>query len=396
MDDARTPRRRVLIGAYACGPGEESEANAGWEFAVAAARDHDVWVVTRERFRPWIEQALRSSPELAAHLTVIHLELPERWLRRKRSARDVYWYYAMWQHRLGRLARELHEQLHFDVAHHLTFAVDWLPCGLIALPRSVPLVWGPVGGSTYTPLKMLRWYAPRAAVGELARGVLTRTARRAFGDRTARRASLVVGQNPEVAERFGRRAESVVEPNAVMAPAAPRARTAGGRHAVFVGRLLAWKGPLLALHALVEPGAAGWTLDVYGSGPETPRLRAAIDALGLADRVRLMGQRPRSEVLAAYRDADAMLFPSMHDAASWAVGEASSVGCPVVCLDIGGPPVLAGPNGYPVRPGRGVVAGLAAALSRAGEHDGVAWDRWSRDRLPDLVTGWYERVNPDA
>src|SRR4051794_24051671 len=49
IDDAR--RLRVLISAYAFGPSDESEASAGWRFALAAAVDHDVWVLTRRRFR---------------------------------------------------------------------------------------------------------------------------------------------------------------------------------------------------------------------------------------------------------------------------------------------------------------------------------------------------------
>ncbi len=67
-------RLKVLISAYAFGPCDESEASAGWAFAVAAAANHDVWVITRLRFRPEIEQALAADPELAAHLRVQYLD----------------------------------------------------------------------------------------------------------------------------------------------------------------------------------------------------------------------------------------------------------------------------------------------------------------------------------
>ena len=385
-------RPRVLIGAYACGPGGESEANAGWEFAVAATHSHDVWLVTRQRFRPWIEAAFAADPALAERLSVRYLELGERALAVKRNARDVYWYYALWQRELGRLGNSLHAQLRFDVAHHLTFAADWLPCGLTRLPAEVPLVWGPVGGATYPPLSMLRWYPPRAVVGELGRSAFTRLARRAFGDPAARRATLVLAQNEDVARRFRKTDRVALEANSaiddVVEDVVPR-MDGGARRAVFVGRLVAWKGPLLAVHALAEPGASEWTLDVYGSGPETPRLRKAIATLGLAERVTLHGQRPRAEVLAAYRDADALLFPSMHDSAPWAVSEASAAGCAVVCLDLGGPPLLAGPNAIAVAPGPAAVAGLADGLRRAAAHERTPWNRWGRGRLPALVADWY-------
>jgi glycosyltransferase involved in cell wall biosynthesis len=84
-----------------------------------------------------------------------------------------------------------------------------------------------------------------------------------------------------------------------------------------------------------------------------------------------------------------MLFPSMHDSAPWATGEASATGCPVVCLDLGGPPLLAGPNAFPVPVRRTVVADLAAALVKAGEHRGEPYLRWAEDRLPALLGDWY-------
>ena len=41
-----TTRRKVLLSAYACGPGRGSEPGLGWNALVAIARDHDVWVLT--------------------------------------------------------------------------------------------------------------------------------------------------------------------------------------------------------------------------------------------------------------------------------------------------------------------------------------------------------------
>src|SRR5439155_9835094 len=122
-------------------------------------------------------------------------------MRFKRRPRDVYWYYALWQRALARRARRLHAELGFDVAHHVTFAADWLPCGLARL-RGVPLVWGPVGGASYLSWPLARWLGARGIASELARSVGTRAARSLWGERTARRAALVVAQNDDVAARF--------------------------------------------------------------------------------------------------------------------------------------------------------------------------------------------------
>jgi glycosyltransferase involved in cell wall biosynthesis len=134
---------------------------------------------------------------------------------------------------------------------------------------------------------------------------------------------------------------------------------------------------------------AEWTLDIYGEGPEAGRLRRRAERLGVADRVRLLGQRPREDVLSALASADVLLFPSMHDPSPFIVAEAVSLGCPVVCLDVGGPPLLiAGTTGEAVPPDGRAPERLAEAMNRVRRHPPNG--RWSSDRLPKLVTEWYE------
>lgn len=382
-------RPRVLISAYACGPGDESEASAGFAFACAAARDHDVWVVTRPRFAGAVEDFLRSRPDLRARMTFHYVDLDDRVLRHKRRGRDVYWYYWLWQRRVGKVAAELSRQVRFDVLHHVTFAVDWLPCGLVAVP-AVPLVWGPVGGASYVPRPLIRTLGRRAGASELLREGATRACRRVWGEQAARRASLVIAQNAQVARRFAGSARVVVEPNAAFAslPIANRAEIED-RHAVFVGRLLGWKGAHLAIAALAESPALSWTLDLYGTGPERVRLQHLAYSLGVQSRVTFRGQRPRAEVLAAMTRAGALLFPSMHDAAGWAAGEASSIGRPVVCLDVGGAALLADRNAVIVPAGRTVVRDLAQALENSRTLATEPHRRWAADRLAELLGPWY-------
>ncbi|SHH59180.1 Glycosyltransferase involved in cell wall bisynthesis [Jatrophihabitans endophyticus] len=393
MTEGDTRRLRVLIGAYACGPGEGSEPGAGWAFVRAAAEHSDVWVVTRRRFEPAIRAALDDEPDLAAHVHVRYLDLSDRVLRAKRRHRDVYWYYVLWQRALAGLAAELHATVSFDVAHHVTFASDWQPCGLTTL-SDVPLVWGPVGGATYQPTRLLRWLGWRGVLAETARSCFTRVARRVWGDPIARRAAVVVALNTDVARRFAYARRVVVEPNIALYDDFPQ-RTAtprddgSRRQAVFVGRLLPWKGPQLAIRALARPGGERWDLALYGEGPYEPALRALVGELGLGSRVSFEGHAPRSDVLAALAAADALLFPSMHDSAGWVVGEASAVGCPVVCLDVGGPPLLADRNGLVCPIDGDVVGGLAHALDASTTFESGPTDRWSAERLPAMTARWY-------
>lgn len=385
---------KVLISAYACGPDEGSEPGAGWAFVRAAAEKHEVWVVTRRRFEESIERRRAADPVLRERLHVTYHDLADPLLKAKKRPRDVYWYYALWQRDLGKIALRLHREVGFDVAHHVTFAADWLPCGLRRL-RDVPLVWGPVGGATRPPWRLAqRWLGTRGVVGELIRTPFTELARRIWGDPVARQAGLTVALNDDVARRFRRAARRiVVEPNSAIdlsdvPPASPDREDS--KRAVFVGRLVGWKGVRLAVATIAHPDAAGWSLDFYGSGPERGALEAEVARLGLGDRVRFLGMRPRDEVLAALRDADAMLFPSLHDSAPWAVAEAATLGCPVVCLDLGGPPLLAGAAGRVVVPTGDVIGKLARALDIKDRPEPTL--RWSPERLPGVVDDWYQSV----
>jgi glycosyltransferase involved in cell wall biosynthesis len=382
------PRLRVLISAYACGPGDEPEAAAAWAFARAAAANHEVWVITRKRFAAAVKAALEDEPDLSAHLRVEYLDLPDTVVRWKRGAAGVYWYYVAWQRAMARRARELHAKVRFDVAHHATFANDWLPCGLSGL--GVPFVWGPVGGASSMPLpRVARWLGPRGTATEVARIVMTGLPRRLFGDRAAGRAALVVAQNPDVAARFSRARRVVTEPNAAFEAPPPVDDQDRTTTAIFVARLLAWKGGRLAIDAFADPRLREWRLEIFGDGYERRHLERRAARLGLGERVVFRGHRPRTEVLDAYRRAAVMVFPSLHDQAGWAAAEASAVGLPVVCLPLGGPPLLADRNAVPVALDGDIPRAIATAVLDASVRGGVPHQRWSESRLPALVDDWY-------
>lgn len=390
---------KVLMSAYACEPGRGSEPGAGWAWACAAARDHDVWVLTHETNRAPVTTALAEDPALSARLHPVFLH-NARWarpLRRKGPTR--YLYYWIWQ--LGpcrREARRMAATIEFEVCHHLTYASDWMPAG-IAAAEDVPFVWGPVGGSSTrkSPRLWLR-LGLSTLCGEVARAALLDPIRAVVGRRLARRAAVVLGQNHDVAAAFAP-IPVLVEPNIALEPQREMRTTRDAtaddgraRVAVYAGRLLGLKGLRLAIAALTRPAATRWSLEIFGDGPMRRRLERQASRASLGDRVRFHGHRPRVEVQAALARADVLLFPSIRDAAGWSVAEATAVGCPVVALDLAGPAALVAPaEGILVDPTGDVVDALAAALDSASDvKPGLT--RWGADRLPALLSSVYERA----
>ncbi len=399
---------RVLLAAFACRPNSGSETGVGWAVARAnASLGHDTVMVTQPRHRDAIEAARREDPALADRLRPVYVGLPARimdsWDAGARL-RGLQLYNMAWQAGLARVARRLHRQRPFDVAHHVTLSTDWVPTGLASVP-GLPVVWGPLGGSERVPTACRPFLGARGRATEVLRVLGTTPVRAALVGPAARRCRLLVAQNPDEAgalRRYG--TPLVVRPNVFLDPAfagdAPSPPVAAGsarrgRRAVFVGRLLAWKGVHLAIATMSEPQVSDWTLELFGEGPEGRRLERSIGRHGLGDRVRLLGQRPRDEVRRAMADADALFFPSMREAAGWVVAEALAVGCPVVCLDAGGPPLIAGSSGIAVPPGPGLPASLARALTSVAQRERPRVRRVA-DELPGLLTEWYSSVGAPA
>lgn len=220
------------------------------------------------------------------------------------------------------------------------------------------------------------------------------------GLRTARRAALVVAQNADAAQFWSNRGiKSTTRPNVFLHDpdrdvVVPPPWNDGSEHrrAVFVGRLVAWKGVHLALTAMAEPAAVGWELHFFGTGPEEKRLGSGIRDLGLEGRVHLHGQRSRREIRAVLPHADALLFPSMRDSAPWAVGEALWAGCPVVCLRTAGAAELVRRGGgVAVDPTDALPRRLAEALAATATSPRVPV-QWSATELSALLPEWYERA----
>ena len=382
---------RVLMSAYTCSPNRGSETGAGWAFLRAAARSHDVVLLTSPCEADALSAALREDG--LRPVRVVWINGP---LERFRGGLGLgHLDYLVWQYRAWKFARAHEHEV--DVAHHVTYGMDWSPSALHFL-RHVPVVWGPVGGTAPAPWRLWRYLSPRGIAREVTREVATRSNRVVTRALVRRSRPLVVATNREVAE-FWRRAgvPVVVEAQAAVPPLAltppARLRSDGKKKAVFVARLAAWKGPYLALQALAALPDE-WTLDMYGGGPEEPAIRRRAERLGITRRVQVLGNRPRDEVQQALVDADVLLFPSMHDASGFAVAEAMRVGCPVVCLDVGGPAMLIeGTQGIAVEPDGDAPRNLARAMGTVRR--GQPSDRWSTERLAGRVTEWYDAVVRD-
>jgi glycosyltransferase involved in cell wall biosynthesis len=361
---------RILAFAYACEPDRGSEPGAGWSLARILARMGDTWVVTRSNNRAAIDAGLPGVPE-RDRLHFLYVDLPPHLRRWKRGRRGIHLYYLLWQLAALQAARRLHRELGFDLVWHLTLANVWF--GSVAPLVGPPVIYGPVGGGARVPWRLLPVLGPRGMAAEAARTSVELGARylNPLARMAWRRSRLILVQNREtlgwLPRRHRARAELVQNVVLDLAPAGPRRRDRPGPPtAAYAGDLLPLKGVALALRAVAE--LPGWRLLVAGAGADEPRLRRLAGQLGLDGRVQFLGWLPRPRLLELLgAEVDVFLFPSLRDQAAWAVAEARTLGLPVVCLDVGGPPLLAGRAVAAAGPAATVRALAAATAAAPGQ-----------------------------
>lgn len=107
-----------------------------------------------------------------------------------------------------------------------------------------------------------------------------------------------------------------------------------GEVLLSVGHLIERKGHDLVIAAL--PALPGKRLLIAGSGPLDGALRRQAAELGVADRVRFLGQVAHEELPALYAAADALVLASSREGWANVLLEAMACGTPAVASDVWG------------------------------------------------------------
>ncbi|MFB2894069.1 glycosyltransferase [Aerosakkonemataceae cyanobacterium BLCC-F50] len=362
---------KVLLSAYACEPGRGTELGVGWNTAWEIAKSHEVWVLTRpDDGREAIEATLARTPNPNLHFVYFTLPILGGMWRFGSIAFLIHYY--LWQVQAYFVARDLHQKIGFDVAHHVTFVRHSTPSFLVFLP--IPFIWGPVGGGESAPAPFWRDFSFKNKVYEVLRSFARWVGERdPFARLTAQRSRVVRVTTEDTAVRVRAMGATNVEvfPEASLTqeeidrlikcgttnPSATRF--------ISMGRLLHWKGFHLGLRAFAAaklPDAEYWVL---GDGPERQRLENLVKELGIEQQVKFWNRLPRDQALEKLGSSTALVHPSLHDSGGWVCLEAMAAGRPVICLDLGGPSLqVTSETGFKVAAPdpEEAVQGLAAAM----------------------------------
>ncbi|MDE2952729.1 MAG: glycosyltransferase family 4 protein [Chloroflexota bacterium] len=156
----------------------------------------------------------------------------------------------------------------------------------------------------------------------------------------------------------------------------------------YIGRIVPAKGVDLLLRALAALDS-DWRLRLVGGGPALGEMRTLAGALGIADRVTVVGQLPSTEVPAQYREIDVLVLPSL-TGDNWkeqfgrVLVEAMASGVAVIGSDSGAIPGVIGAAGLIVP--EGDVPALTRAIRDVKERAAVRADLAERGRERFLST----------
>ncbi|MEJ7817590.1 MAG: glycosyltransferase [Thermoleophilaceae bacterium] len=183
---------------------------------------------------------------------------------------------------------------------------------------------------------------------------------------------------------------NVVDTEAFAPPAQPHP-PGGEPRLLNIGALAEKKGHIHLLEAMTE--LEGARLDIVGDGELRTDLERRVGELGLGDRVRFLGERPKQEVAQRMRDADLFLLPSLAENLPVVLIEAMASGLPSVATRVGGvPEMLDSESGRLVAPGDPHAFARAVRSALDNDFDPQAMAARARERYGyEAISGrWTE------
>lgn len=376
-----TERPRVLVIAEAANPEWVSVPLVGWSLAAALREVAEVHLVTQIRNR---EAILRAGLQEGENFTAVDTEALAAPMYRVaellRMGSGKGWTTVA---ALGTLIYPYFERLvwkrfsadiragRYDIVHRITPLTPTTvsPIARKCARAGVPFVVGPLNGGVPWPsgfeaerLREREWLS-------YVRGAYT-----ALPGRMAMYAasSAVLAGSRHTASEVPRRAADRtfwLPENAIDPARFNRVAVAPGEgplRAVFIGRLVPYKGPDMLVEATTKALRSGrLALDIVGDGPMRAGLEAQVAAAGVTESVTFHGQLDHRDVQDVASRAQIFTFPSIREFGGGVVLEAMALGVVPVVVDYAGPGELVDERvGYklPIGSRAEIVAGFSAAI----------------------------------
>lgn len=340
--------KKVLLSAYACSPIRGSEPGNGWSWATGlAAKGFEVWCFTNTEDEKEIMEASAQLNLPNLHFVFVRMPFLDKHFL-DTGSKKIYLHYAMWQRNAARIAKKMHEEIHFDIAHHVTFGSLQQGNFLWKL-KDVKIIFGPVGGGQKA-LPIFKEYFGEAWRTEHIRQLISSWSTsigRNFRN-SILKSDYILVSNPEtfrmamnghqsLADKIKFVSDSAVPVSMENIPFNPHSHSKTIK-LLWVGRMLPRKGLNLVIESLSRlPNDTDFEFIIVGGGEWFHKVEGWIKQYGIdRSRVRITGQIPYEEVINYYKTADVFIFCSLRDSFGSQLLEAMAYGLPIITLNISG------------------------------------------------------------
>jgi len=333
--------KKILLSAFACQPNKGSEFANGWNWCIGLAnKGYEVHCLTLGIHQPFIEKS--THPEnLHFHYVFMPLKLQAIY---KWSSATMYLHYFIWQWLAYKRGKLLHKELHFDLAHHISWGS--IQMGSFLYKLNVPFIFGPAGGGQMAPEAFKKYFLEHWA-SEIRRGKVGEwmIKNNPACKKMLRGAHKVITSNTETLElvkgigvtKYSLSIDHALPESFFPENFTPKVPAPGKLKLLWVGRFMPRKGLLLSLDVMIRlKNNPDITLTIVGDGEMKEEIIKKIKANGLENTVTLTGMIPYEEVKKYYSTYDVFYFTSLRDSCPAQLTEAMAFGLPVVTINLHG------------------------------------------------------------
>lgn len=338
---------KILLSAYACEPNKGSEPGVWWSWATEYAKQHQVWVVTRDNNEPTIKKYLEEKTEYNnENLHFIYVGLPRKLTFWKKGRRGMRLFYMLWQRKAAKVVQELNKKEHFDFVQHVTFVSYTQPSYMYKV--GVPLIWGPVSGGENIPkgikIKMNKKEAIVEAVRKASQtlALYTPSIRK-----TMKTAKIILTATEETQQRIPQKYQKkthIMPAIGIEQMPEPIQKCQTEKiKIIMAGRLIYWKAFDIGIKAFLQIAEQYPEIELHilGEGNQKKKLQKLAGKY-LDNRVFFEKAVQHDEIYQFYSQFDLFVNTTLRDSGCMTMMEAMSVGLPCIAIATGGPTVLLG------------------------------------------------------
>jgi glycosyltransferase involved in cell wall biosynthesis len=374
------PRKRVLIVAYALSPVLGSEYRSAWELVKQISKHHNVTVVFGD------SDSLMGSFEhfdcyAAANeisFRAIKVEASKHQMMLANRMRSMPWALAfpallrIWHKSAFEIAKRLHDEEPFDVAHQLGPIGFRNPGYLWKLDCHT--YWGPIGGAQYINTKMIKnknnFYFAESIIRNLSVKIQSLSPYIKKAARGFDRVSFATIENADYfAKNYQRTGPIVSDQGLFEVAGATLAKGRGDTISVTWAGSLTPRKNIDLLIDIVKKSTTNVQFNILGGGSREPDICALAAEF---PNVNYRGSLPRTEVMQVLAESDAILLTSLSEANTAILFEAIENDCiPIVPRINGFVSVLNDDVAYLIDQGdyEGAISQTLDAFACLADHD---------------------------